>query len=90
MTSDRESESSSAITVVTATPSAATTSALKGMRDGSFPTNLSSYAAGALEVAENQVGTSSPQQFVHLDSTWDTTEPEKKSLYVVGRVRQAS
>ena len=60
---DDESASSSAITVV----SAATTSALrKGVKDrggggSTFPSNLSSYVAGALEVAENQVGSTDDQ-----------------------------
>ena len=57
---DDESTSGSAVTVVTAAPSAATTSALRrgNVRDSTgsgFPSNLSSLAAGAIEVAENQV-----------------------------------
>ena len=61
ITDDEESSSSNASTVVPA--SVATTSALRrGVKDSggggggtSFPSNLSSYVAGAIEVAENQV-----------------------------------
>ena len=73
---DEESTSSSAVTVVTATPSAATTSALRRMgnvrdsSDSGFPSNLSSLAAGAIEVAENQVTFLLEMQQHHPSVRW--------------------